>query len=110
MSILPCGLYKNTVNFIKGIYLTFWLQPQLFSFGHYISGANNAMTFILTGCKHIYLKSSKQVRIFAECTSLLTYELLNFKNVFFENFLSKKKNRRIFLKKLTSGSPYGKKL
>ena len=80
---------KKQWIFIRENYLVFWPWPKLFSFSHHISVTNRDMTFILSVSKHIYWSYSKYIQIIVGYLYFRSNNMLNFKNVFIENFQSK---------------------
>ena len=77
---------KKQWIFIRENYFVFWPWPKLFSFSHHIFVTNRAMTFMLSVSKHIYSSYPKHIQMILGYLYFLPNNMLNFKNVFIENF------------------------
>ena len=77
---------KKQWIFIRENYFVFWPWPKLFSFSHHIFVTNRAMTFRLSASKHIYSSYLKHIQMAVGYLYFLPNNMLNFKNVFIENF------------------------
>ena len=77
---------KKQWIFIRRNYIVFWPWPKLFFFSHHIFVINRAMTFILSVSKHIYSSYPQHIHMVVGYPYLVPNNMLNFKNVFIENF------------------------